>query len=111
MSGHWHLKHLSILIVEGFKTSAIRLKLDNDKIPYDNEDRSITLLEKIVGSKLSGLREVQEIRSRIDSHYGGRGAKRLTEKVLSNMGQYSKHFDVLCEEVCKELKTIEATWK
>ena len=109
----WSLafKHLSILIVEGFKTKAIRLKLDNGKTLYDSKDRSIALLEKIVGSQLSGLREVQEIRSKIDSHYGGRGAKRLKEKVLKQYGTYSKHFDVICETVCKELKTIEATWK
>ena len=36
------------LVIEGFETKAIRARLDAAQVPYDKEDKTIALLEKLL---------------------------------------------------------------
>jgi len=73
------------LVVEGFETRAIRAQLDAAQVPYDKEDKTIALLEKLLNKagvaeavqKLDGLRTVQLLRSKAKGHAGGSEAEQL----------------------------------
>lgn len=106
---------LAKLVVEGFQIKTIRAKLDKNQIVYTNEERSISLLEKLyshslsLGSaqKLSGLRTVQLLRSKVKGHVTGSEGEELTEKALLEHGSFSNHFRHVCAEICSELESIE----
>ena len=61
---------LANLTIGGFRTKAIRARLNVSGVPYCSDDGSLVLLEKLLArrkhadgrSKLNGLREVQAIR-------------------------------------------------
>jgi hypothetical protein len=104
---------LAKLIIEGFETRSIRAKLDDAKVPYADEDRTIALLEKAVhknagsGQRLEGLRTVQNLRSKAKGHVGGSGAEELVQKALMEHETFGNHFRHVCELVADDLETIE----
>lgn len=106
---------LAKLVVEGFETSAIRAKLDEAKIHYAKEDRTIALLEKLMNKdaapdaskKLTGLRTVQNLRSKAKGHAGGSEADALSHDALLEHETYTGHFKHVCTLVAEELKAIE----
>ena len=106
---------LAKLIVEGFETAAVRVKLDEEKIPYGKDDKTIVLLEKLLnkgteaadGKKLAGLRTVQNLRSKAKGHAGGSEAGELAQKALMEHETFASHFKSVCEQVVAELKAIE----
>jgi len=63
---------LAKLVIEGFETKAIRERLAVAQVPYEKDDKTITLLEKLLNKagaagevqKLVGLRTVQFLRSK-----------------------------------------------
>ena len=107
---------LSKLVIEGFHTKAIRTRLKQMGIDFNDDDRSLALIEKAlavsesldVGIRLSGLRTVQSIRSHVTSHSRGSRATELDRVALEKHGSYSAHFEEVCGAVVDELKTIEA---
>ena len=106
---------LAKLVVEGFQIKPIRAKLDKSQIVYMTEERSISLLEKLynhslsVGSaqKLSGLRSVQLLRSKVKGHVTGSEGEELTERALLDHETFSNHFRYICTQVENDLKNIE----
>lgn len=103
------------LVVEGFDTKSIRAKLDTVQIPYDKEDKTIALLEKLLNKgdksgevqKLVGLRTVQLLRSKAKGHVGGSDADQLVYDALTEHETFANHFRYVCTQVADELETIE----
>ena len=87
-------------------------------IQFGKEEKSLGLIEKILwgrkkldeGARLSGLREVQEIRSKVASHARGSEADELVRKVRLEHGTYQSHFESMCGTITNELKMIEEAW-
>ena len=97
---------LTKLIVEGLNQKYIRSVLKERKIPYGKEEKSIALLEKLLGKKLDGLRSVQHVRSKA-SHASGESADEMSKTALTEHETYGNHFQHVCGKVEKELKSIE----
>lgn len=106
---------LSKLIIEGFETKEIRQRLVNEGITFDLKDQSIVLIEKLMagrlsspgGDRLTGLRTVQQIRSKAKGHSGGRQGTELAKNALKEHGSYGAHFEHICSLVVDELEAIE----
>ena len=107
--------NLAQLVVEGFKTKAIRPLLDAQDINFETEERSISLIEKLLrandeleeNQRLSGLRTVQKIRSKVQGHAGGSEAEDLSNSALKDHGSYLAHYEHVCDVVAEELLLIE----
>ncbi|BBB48881.1 hypothetical protein [Pelolinea submarina] len=106
---------LSKLIIEGFQVKIIREKLDKLLINYEENEKSIVLLEKIINSnntqseerKLEGLRTVQLIRSKVKGHSSGSEAEQLADNALKDHGSFREHFQFVCSLLVDELQLIE----
>jgi len=106
---------LAKLVVEGFETKPIRAKLNTAQVPYEKEDRTIALLEKLMNrgdtsvevQKLVGLRTVQLLRSKAKGHVGGSEADQLAQEALMEYETFGNHFRHVCTQVADELETIE----
>ncbi len=106
---------LAKLVIEGFETKAIRERLDATQVPYEKEDKTIALLEKLVSKassaegdqKLDGLRTVQLLRSKAKGHAGGSEAAQLAQDALAKYETFTNHFQHVCSQVAVELETIE----
>lgn len=106
---------LAKLVVEGFETKPIRAKVDAAKVQYDKQDRTITLLEKLLNKynttgkpqKLVGLRTVQHLRSKVKGHVGGREAEQLAQDALMEHETFGNQFRHVCTQVADELEMIE----
>ena len=104
---------LAKLVVEGFETKPIRRKLDATNVAYEKQDRTITLLEKLLNNtfdkplKLEGLRTVQNLRSKVKGHVGGREAQQLAQDALMEHETFGNHFRYVCTKVFDELEMIE----
>jgi len=102
--------NLAKLVVEGFETKAIRARLDAARVPYDKEDKPITLLVKFLSmsvaaedsQKLMGLRTVQHLRSKVKGHAGGSEAQQLAQNALIEHETFANHFEYVCEQVAEE---------
>ena len=109
---------LAKLVVEGFHVKAIRSRLEEAGVEFDPDERSLKLLERFLlahdapvdGGRLASLRTVQEIRSKVYAHYGGRTAQKLAADALMEHGSYTAHFESVCEGVAHELETIEKSF-
>ena len=107
--------NLAHLVVEGFRIKEIRPILDARNIKYESDERSISLLQKLLRANgdinedqsLSGLRAVQLIRSKVRGHAGGSEADELSDNALSGHGSYLAHFEHVCDVVADELAMIE----
>ena len=106
-------KGLSKLIIEGFQVKTIRKKLEAMNIAFEEDEKSLTLIGKLLDDKqrLDGLKEVQLIRSKVDAHSRGNTASDLANKALQEHGTYSAHFENVCRAVIGELKLIEQPFR
>ena len=102
-------KDLSKLIIEGFQVKAIRARLKKMNITFEEDEKSLALLERLLDDKprLDGLRTVQLIRTKNSAHSGGSVAVDLANNALREHGTYSAHFENVCRAVADELKLIE----
>jgi len=106
---------LAKLVIECFETKAIRARLDAAQVPYNKEDKTIALLEKLLNKadatgevqKLVGLRTVQLLRSKAKGHAGGSEAQQLAQDALMEHETFANHFQHVCAQVADELETIE----
>jgi len=104
---------LAKLVVEGFETKAIRERLDQSKVPYTQNDKTIALLEKLLNKdgksadRLTGLRLVQHLRSKAKGHVGGSDADDLAQSALTEHEIFANHFKYICQLVAIDLETIE----
>jgi hypothetical protein len=109
------LMDLAKLVVEGFETKPIRAKLDAAQVPYEKEDKTIALLEKLLYKKdtsgelqkLVGLRTVQLLRSKVKGHVSGSESEQLAQDALMEHETFGNHFDHVCTQVADDLDTIE----
>ena len=107
---------LAKLLIEGFQIKIIRAMLDDDGVPYNSDEKSLVLFEKLLiklgsldvaSNRLDGLRTVQKIRSKVAAHVGGSSGTELSISALQQHGSYSSHFQSICAQVSGELKLIE----
>ena len=105
---------LAKLVVEGFEIKPIRKKLDASGVAYDSEkDRTLTLFEKLLnagggtGETETGLRTIQDLRSKVKAHAGGSDAAELAQKALMEHETFTKHFKYVCTLVLEDLATVE----
>ena len=109
---------LASLVIEGFELGAIRRRLEGLGIPFEESDRSLALLERLLKgrqalsdqARLKGLRTTQKIRSVVASHARGREAAELSRDALGGHETYSAHFESVCTSVTDELRMIEAAF-
>lgn len=109
---------LDKLVVEGFVVKSIRAKLDAEQIPYDANEQSIALLERLVSrtatpSKpppLVGLRSAHHIRSKTKGHVAGSEGKVLARQAITTHKSYANHFEHLCGQIVADLKAIESAF-
>lgn len=110
---------LSKLIIEGFNYEGIRAKLTEGRVPFDKDDKSLILLEKLltsrsestVAQKLEGLRTVQLIRTKMKGHSAGSEATQLAQTALTEHETFTAHFEYVCGIVANELKKIERLFR
>ncbi|HOI22020.1 MAG TPA: hypothetical protein PLD45_01985 [Spirochaetales bacterium] len=105
---------LAKLVVEGFETKTIRARLDELRVSYGKEDKTIMLLENLLTAgtggqiqKLDGLRTVQLLRSKAKGHAGGCEAEQLAQDALMEHESFANHFHHVCAQVADELEAIE----
>ena len=83
------------LIVDGLKTRAIREELSSMRVNFDESEKSIALLERLLrtrqlleeNQKLNGLREAQLIRTKLKAHRSGRDAQAHSRNAIQNMAR------------------------
>ena len=105
---------LSRLIIEGLQVKAIRKRLADMEIPYNDPQTSLNMIDTLLigadtttaRAKIIGLRTVQRIRSKY-SHAGGTDALELAKRALREHGTYASHFKHTCSIVSGELQLIE----
>lgn len=107
---------LAKLVVEGFEAKRLRAALDDIQVRYEATDGTIALLEKLLSgstnngaaTRLTGLRSVQDLRSKAKGHASGSAADALAQAAISEFGSFSEHFRSVCRAVLSELKKVEA---
>jgi hypothetical protein len=107
---------LAKLVIEGFETQTIRAKLDEIKAQYDKQEKTIALLEKLLGQakfsgepqRLDGLRTVQLLRSKAKGHVGGTEADQLALDASAEHETFTNHFRHVCTQVPSELEMIQS---
>lgn len=107
---------LAKLVIEGFETKPIRAKLDAAGIPYEKDDKTITLIERLINTtdpsgdlgKLAGLRTVQLLRTKAKGHVGGTEADQLARGALLQHETFANHFRHVCQQVSQDLEAIES---
>ena len=103
------------LLIEGFRTKVIRARMKERDIPFEESERSIALLERLIGKvegldepeRLEGLRRINEIRTKAKAHSTGGEGRKIADEALETHGTYAAHFNHVCEIVLEELKRIE----
>ena len=107
---------LAKVVIEGFQERRIRQTLESLGIPFDEKDRSLVLLEKLLTGikgvpgeliKIPNIRLVQRIRTLTQAHAGGSEAEDLAKRAQTDFGSYKEHFEHVCEQVAEELEMIE----
>lgn len=107
---------LSQLVIEGFRIKPIRKAMDAAGVTYKANSQSIILLENLrshnlgdddKSSRLSALRSIQHIRSKVKGHSGSSEADSLAKSALREHGSYGSHFSAICTELDNELAIIE----
>ena len=108
-------KKLSFLIIEGFRQKHIKKIMKDNQIPFDNNPKSLELLEILMyevnllenNDKLSGLRMAQKIRTKVDAHFMGSEGEQLKSNALKEHDSYADHFECVCRIIVDELRLIE----
>ena len=107
---------LSKLVIEGFVVDAIREKLKALNADYDKQERSLSLLKKLINHdippegeahQLSGLRETQLIRTKVIGHSAKADAEKLAHQALSKHETYAAHFRHVCAGIYDEMLLIQ----
>ena len=105
---------LAKLVVEGFVVTAIRAKLDESGITYEQKEQSIALLERLINAEaestekqsLAGLQTVQLIRTKAKGHASGREVEALVHDVFAQHESFTNHFKHVCATLALDLQTI-----
>jgi hypothetical protein len=105
---------LSHLVVEGFRAKEIKERLGLSNTPFEPNDGSIVLLEKLWNAifpssplRFEALRTIQKIRSKVKGHSGSSEAAALSREALRAYGSYRAHFEHTCRELDNELESIQ----
>ena len=109
---------LTKLVHEGFQVKPLRKKLAERDVPFDNDERSLVLLEKLMNCvahesddpiRLDGLRMAQLIRTKSKSHTSGSEAEELARLALQQHETFANHFRHICHQMHREMVVIEET--
>ena len=108
---------LTKLVHEAFVVKPLREKLAERQVPFDNQVRSIALLEKLVNDvhqsdetvQLDGLRAAQLIRTKTKRHTSGSEAEELARSALQEHETFANHFRHICRQMHEEMVMIEET--
>lgn len=106
---------LSKLVVEGFQAKALRRRLDDKKVSYEERDGSLVLLEKLLTAahpeggtvRLEGLRTTQSIRSKAKGHSGSSEGQALADEAIAQHGTFAEHFKSVCSLIVDDLLCID----
>lgn len=106
---------VSKIVIEGFDVAEIRRLLTNSGVTFETPEGSIKLLERLAAEahgrtstiRFEGLRTVQNIRSKIKGHSGGRDADEIVRAAISKHKSFAGHFKYVCSLVVTELEAIE----
>ena len=109
---------LTILVHEGFRVKPIRKKLAERDLPFDKDEKSLVLLEKLMNCvphesgepiRLNGLRIAQLIRTKSKSHTSGSEAEELARLALQEHETFANHFRHIWHQMHREMVMIEET--
>ncbi len=108
---------LTKLVHEGFVIRPLRKVLAERTVPFDKQEGSIVLLEKILNNvnehdepvRLDGLRTAQLVRTKQKGHASGRDAQEFVGSILQEHETLANHFCHICEQIDEELASIEDT--
>ena len=103
------------LVNEGFVIKSIREVLSAHSIHFKDNEQSLSLLEKLLADsyqssqeqKLSGMRQAQEIRSKVKGHAGSSKAQQLAISALEENESFADHVQSICELIIEEMTRIE----
>ena len=106
---------LNKLINEGFVLRSIRRRLDDAKVAYGTDEKSLKLLERLwayhdpaAASSLHNLRQIALIRSKAKGHGGSSDARSLAAAAIEEHGSFRSHFNSICLGALEELRLIES---
>ena len=106
---------LSHAVIEGFRVKALRQRLRDVGQSFEQNDRSIKLLELLLCSegklsadeRLETLREINEVRVQTKAHPTGRKGRELASAALTEHGSYAAHYEQVCRGLVTELTLIK----
>ena len=109
------IQRLDRLIVEGFEERWLRRHAKELGASLNDNDRSITLLEKCLmghgvgkddaAAVVRPFRELRDHRSKF-AHAAGHEARRLKEQAFENHGGYRQHYTQLVESCCESMRRV-----
>lgn len=103
-------------LIEGFNEKHLKELLKDRNCPYEPNDKSIRLLERLVQHhgtvskdwRLTMLRCVHKLRSVAGKvHATGEKGVTTAKKILAEHGTFAAHFEWVCGELERELELIE----
>lgn len=109
---------LTKLVHEGFRVKPLREKLAERDVPFDKDEKSLVLLEKLMNCvahesdepiRLDGLRMAQLIRTKSKGHTSGSEAEELASSALQEHETFANHFRHICHQIHREMIMIEET--
>lgn len=108
--------NLSKLVIEGLSKKFIKKHLHDNSQAVDKQHGSIRLFEQALvlhyedegEQKLSTMKNLQAIRSKVRGHAAGTEGRTLVEDALRRHEDFTTHFQYTCNELLKELELIEA---
>jgi hypothetical protein len=109
---------LSKLVVEGMELKPIRRRLSELQVDFKVDERTISLLEKLLGKTcgagasqdLAGLRTTQLLRTKLKGHVGGSEGHELARTAIAEHHTFAAHFNHVCRLVKDDLGKIEGCW-
>jgi len=109
---------LTKLVHEGFQVKPLRRKLAERNVPFNNDEKSLALLERLINFvaqesgetiRLDGLRMDQLIRTKTKAHTSGSKAEELARTALQEHETFTNHFRRICHQMHEEMAMIEKT--
>ena len=106
---------LSKVVIEGFLKKPIQEMLRREGVPFESQDGTLLLLEKLISSRISederpvrleGLRQAQFIRTKVHSHSTGSEADEVARGAMKEHGTYRGHFEWVCGQIADELEIV-----
>lgn len=107
--------NVSKLVIEGLSKKYIKKHLRENSQAVDNQHGSIRMFEQALSyhyedegdQKLSAMKNLQAIRSKVRGHTAGSEGRELIDDALRLHENFTSHFQFMCNEILQELERIE----